>query len=225
MYFRSILSTTGLLFLVLSYAATVPANSDSHNDDLVANLTAIKETLQILKVHDSSSHSSNIDKISLTFNENWPPAPFGIRSLAEAPWILDILSYEPSRLAFRQVHALLWLCTNAQDILSHVAPSHPMGQQSWTFRATPKRPYDLSREDVELEFYNSRDEPGTAYTAGDMIATLNMMVEMLLPKDFHEMTSTVLHYAELRPIKGTSTFRKVKIQRKRRNSIDSVTIA
>ncbi|KAL8722047.1 MAG: hypothetical protein Q9181_007577 [Wetmoreana brouardii] len=201
------------LFAV-SYAATIPAGNTLSNDYPHVDLSSSRETLQILDRYESSPQQPSQDTALSTLRP-WPAAPFDFHSETSPPWLLRVLSYEPTRLTFRQMHAMLSLCVQAQDIIKSVPPDTPMQAKTYIFRATVREPYDLSAEDVEVAFFNSADEPGQAYTALYMVMALDIMMEKLLPQHLHQMTRSVVHYAEIEPRLGAFlAYKKLVIRRK-----------
>ncbi|KAL8696354.1 MAG: hypothetical protein Q9201_007703 [Fulgogasparrea decipioides] len=200
----------------ISYAATIPAGSTLFNDYPHVNLSSIRETLRILDRYELSPHQPFQDT-ALSTLQPWPAPPFDFHSVTSEPWLLRVRSYEPSRLTFRQLHAMLSLCVDAQDIIRNVPPSTPMQAKTYAFRATRREPFDLASQDVEVAFFNSEDEPGAAYKAEDMVITLDIMLEKMLPQNLREMTTTVVHYADIEPREGAFLgYKKVQIRRKTR---------
>lgn len=101
-----------------------------------------------------------------------------------------------------------------------------MQEKSYTFRATQREPYDLTREDVEVVFFNSNDEPGARYKAVDMYMALDIMLGRILPQHLPDFSRTVIHRAEMELRNGSALkFRKVKIQRRAVNTANAVATA
>lgn len=58
-----------------------------------------------------------------------------------------------------------------------------MPEELYILEATARQPFDLTRENVEIAFFNAADEPGAAYTELDMYRALDIMLGRMVPKD------------------------------------------
>ncbi|CAF9939755.1 MAG: hypothetical protein HETSPECPRED_001881 [Heterodermia speciosa] len=210
----------GFYLSALGYAVAIPGESILSNDYPSTNQSLAYNLLQILDRYDSHQVFQNA---TFQTTQPWPPAPFNFRSTESPTWLLRVVSYEPPRLTFRQMHALVSLCHAAQQVIRTLDKDAPLEEKNYVFRATAQEPWDLTRIDVEVAIFNSPEEPGAAYKAIDMYTVLDIMLGRILPQNLPDMTRTVVHYAELQPRQGPLLrFRKVRIQRKTRNSLDNV---
>ena len=202
----------GFHLSVASYAVTIPAESALSSDYPSTNQSLAYKLLQILDTYDS--HQLFQDA-ALQTTRPWPAAPFNFRSTTEPTWLLRVVSYEPPRLTFRQLHALVSLCYDAQRLVRTLDPDYPIAEINYFFRATTQEPFDLTTQDVEVAVFNSPEEPGEAYKAVDVYSAIDVMLEKMLPLSVPAMSRTVVHYSELQPrLEPRLRFRKVKIQRK-----------
>ncbi|KAL8803963.1 MAG: hypothetical protein Q9182_002835 [Xanthomendoza sp. 2 TL-2023] len=201
----------------LCYTATTPAENTLSTIYPNTNQSLAHKLLQTL---NSNPPHHIFQDPTLRTTQPWPPAPFNFRSREEPDWLLRVTSYEPRpRLTYRQLHALLSLCADAEDQIKTKGRNDPMELRTHIFRATAQEPYDLSRENVEVAVFNSADEPGAAYKAEDMYIALDIILERILPHQLVDMTRTVAHYSEFEPRKGALLkFRKVVIRRKTTDS-------
>ena len=210
----------GFYLSALGYAAAIPGESILSNDYPSTNQSLAYNLLQILDKYDSHQVFQNA---TLQTTQPWPPAPFNFRSPESPTWLLRVVSYDPPRLTFRQMHALVSLCHAAQQVIRTLDKDTPLEEKHYVFRATAREPWDLTRVDVEVAVFNSPEEPGAAYKAIDMYTALDIILGRILPQNLPDMARTVVHYAELQPRHGPLLrFRKVKIQRKTANSLDNV---
>ena len=219
---RSVSTLSIVLCFYLSvhgFAATIPATSTLSNDYPSSNQSLAYKLLRILDTYDSYQVFQNT---TLETTQPWPPPPFNFRSNTEPTWLLRVISYEPPRLTFRQIHAMVSLIYDGQQIIKIVDPDTPLVEKDYIFRASAREPFDLTTQDVEVAIFNEPEEPGAAYRAIDMYKALDIMLEKMLPQDVPDMVRTVVHYSELQPRKGPLLkFRKIKIQRKTVNSLGS----
>ncbi len=101
-----------------------------------------------------------------------------------------------------------------------------MEAKTYVFEATAREPFDLSRENVQVAFFNSADEPGARYTASDLYIALDIMLGRMLPQELRDFRRTVLHYANMELRNGSILkFRKVTIGRKTNDRVSVVAIA
>ena len=209
---------------VAGYAVTIPAESAFSKDYPSTNHSLAYKLLQILDRNDSQQLFQDA---ALQTSQPWPAAPFNFRSRTAPTWLLRVVSYEPSRLTYREVHAMLSLCYNAQLVVRALDPDYPIAEKDYFFRASAQEPFDLTTQDVEVAIFNSPGEPGAAYKAVDLYSAIDVMLEKILPQSVTAMRTTVVHYSELQPrLEPRLRFRKVKIQRKTGNSLsDAITSA
>ncbi|KAL8794094.1 MAG: hypothetical protein Q9195_003279 [Heterodermia aff. obscurata] len=224
MHCRSFISiVSGFYLSVLGCAATIPAEGTLANNYPNSSQSLAYNLLQILDKYDSHQILPNMNtNATLQTNQPWPPAPFNFRSTESPAWLLRVVSYEPPRLTFRQMHAMLSLCHAAQQVIRTLDEDTPLVEKNYFFRATAREPVDLTRQDVEVAIFNSPEEPGAAYKAADMYTALDIILERILPQTALDMTRTVVHYSELQPREGRLLkFRKIKIQHKTVNSLSN----
>ncbi|KAL8787301.1 MAG: hypothetical protein Q9213_002292 [Squamulea squamosa] len=194
-----------------SHAATIPTGSTLSTQFPNTNQSLIEETLRLLNRYEGYP---NQEAALQTFRP-WPAPPFNFRSTTQPSWFLRIISYDSHRLTFRQMHAMVSICYEAEEFLKSLDPEDPMEARTYVFRATQREPYDLTREDVEVVFFNAAEEPGTAYKASDMYMALDIMLGRMLPQHLPDMTRTVVHCADMELRNGARMkFRKVSIRRK-----------
>ncbi|KAL9580410.1 MAG: hypothetical protein Q9212_004509 [Teloschistes hypoglaucus] len=148
----------------------------------------------------------------------WPRAPFDLPSPDYKPWTMRIRSYEPlGILTFRQIHAAVSLCVAAIDaLIRDHQPLDRMPAKTYVFRTTTKRPYDLSREDVEVAVFNEENVPGQSYTARTMLTALNVLLDAVLPRDTQEMVGAIVHYSVLEPRIAGLGLKEMRLRRKTR---------
>ncbi|KAL8787699.1 MAG: hypothetical protein Q9195_007655 [Heterodermia aff. obscurata] len=183
--------------LIASYVATIPFLSSGPPYIANTNTSSIEETLQLLS---GQEHMSPVSK-NTTFQvkEPWPPAPFNFESEKSPGWSLNIRSYETAQLIYRQKWALLSICTEYIKSLTRVRDIAKMPARTVVMVTDETTPTDLSREDVEIAFFNSAGEPGAEFRVGDTIETLRMISRTVVTGDMRELVRTVAHYAEGRP--------------------------
>ena len=203
----------------LGYAATIPAESTLSNGFPSTNQSLAYKFLQVLDKYDSFKAFQDATVQTI---RPWPAPPFNFRSYIEPTWLLRVVSYDPPRLTFRQLHAMVSLCHDTQLVLRTLDPDDTAEAKNYFFRSTAREPYDLTTQDVEVAIFNSPEEPGAAYKVIDIYTVLDLMLERMLPQDLPGMARTVVHYSELQPRHGPLLkFRRVKIQRKSDNSLAS----
>ncbi|KAL8637445.1 MAG: hypothetical protein Q9228_005287 [Teloschistes exilis] len=135
---------------------------------------------------------------------------------------MRVRSYEPlGILTFRQIHAAISLCVDATDaLIRDHEPLERLPARTYVFRATTKRPYDLSREDVEVAVFNGEDVPGLAYTARALVTALNVLLDAVLPSDTEEMSRAVVHYSVLEPKIAAIGLREIRLRKKTRSEAE-----
>ncbi|KAI4231169.1 MAG: hypothetical protein L6R40_007814 [Gallowayella cf. fulva] len=203
-----------LYYLTFGYAATIPAAQSLSHDYPSTNHSSAYKLLQVLNRYEPEH---GFQDTTLRTNRRWPAAPFDFESQSLPGWLLHVVFYEPARFNFRQLHAMVDLVYNAQELIKLMEPEAPMLQRTYIFRATQREPTDLSHEDVELVFFNSANEPGLAYSAMEMYIALDVMLEKILPLTLPDMMRAVVHYAQLEPRNGSLLhFRKMVIRRNTR---------
>ncbi|KAL8652398.1 MAG: hypothetical protein Q9226_004286 [Calogaya cf. arnoldii] len=196
MRFISVVATVLQIYLsALIHVAVIPAGRTSSAGFPSTNHRLIKETLYYLNHYEENPSTKRA--LTLQTFRPWPPAPFNFRDTREPTWFLRINAYDPPRLTFRQMHALLTICVDTQDQLKLFPPNHRMPEELYNLEATARTPFDLTQENVEIAFFNAADEPGAAYTAKDMYRALDTMLGRMLPKDIPDFSRTVLHYSSM----------------------------
>ncbi|KAL8991214.1 MAG: hypothetical protein Q9169_007920 [Polycauliona sp. 2 TL-2023] len=212
-----------ICLLNVSYAATIPTGSILSRGFPATNQSWIKETLGLLNNYDDNGFP--LQRPALQTFRPWPAAPFNFRSTTSPLWLLRVTSYDQHRLTFRQMHAMVEICVNAQDLMRVFDPDEFLPEQPYIFRPVQREPYDLTREDVEVAFLNTADQQGTGYKAIDMYVALDVMLDRMLPKELPDMRRTVLHYADLEPRNGRLQFKKAEIRRRTDTVADAAATA
>ena len=206
----------------LTHAANIPTRSILSENCPDTNKSCTKETLPCLSNHKAPIKHDT----ALSTTRPWLPPPFNFRSTTQPSWFLRVNSYDDPRLTFRQLHAMVSLCADAQDFLRTFDPDHPMEAKTYVFEATAREPFDLSGENVQVTFFNSAGEPGARYTASDMYIALDIMLGRMLPQELLDFGRTVLHYANMELSNGSvMKFRKVTIGRKTYERASVIAIA
>ena len=164
----------------LTHVANIPTRSILSENYPDTNKTCTGETLPCLSNHKAPIKHDT----ALSTTRPWLPPPFNFRSTTQLSWLLRVKSYDEPRLTFRQLHAMVSLCADAQDFPRIFDPDHPMEAKPYVFEATVRDPFDLSRENVQVAFFNSADEPEARYTTSDMYIALDNMLGRMLPQEF-----------------------------------------
>ena len=206
-----------LIWLVLEYrlltvgnAATIPASNLLSIINPHLNRSSTGGFLRVLSgPADSNLASSNS---SLGTDQPWPPAPFEFESKSWPGWSLYVHSYEPQRLTFLQMDALLTTSVDIIPILIAKDPSQPAPARTIFQRPRQRTPLDLSQQDVEVAFYNSAEEPGLTFGPREMIYTLQIIVEILISHDEQELSRKVAHYVEFVPVHSGRSYKRVRVQ-------------
>lgn len=204
--------TLGLGLLAASHAATVPAGSSLMGNLPDLNLTSLRNTLRILDEQALSKPSSRDHTLQTT--QPWPPAPFDWDPPESDGWVLHVNSYDPQRLTFRQMHALLSICVDEMDRLKRQPPWILTPARTVVVTPTQREPFDLSRENIAVAFYNSDDEPGAVWGSVAMVYTLYAIQDMVVSDTPAQLARTVAHYAEAIPKHNGQAYRKVQVQRR-----------
>ncbi|CAF9941198.1 MAG: hypothetical protein HETSPECPRED_002895 [Heterodermia speciosa] len=202
-----------LYLLTTKYGATIAFPSPGLADMININTSsASRPSLQLL---DSQAHSSlDLENTTLQINQPWPPAPFDFQSESSPGWSLNIRSYDTAQLIYRQKRALMSICTEYIKSLSRVRDLAKMPARTVIMVTDETTPTDLSREDVEIAFFNSAGEPGAEFRVGDTVQILSIISRTMVTGDMRELVRTVAHYAEVRPVRNGRVFRKVAIRPK-----------
>ncbi|KAI4251805.1 MAG: hypothetical protein LQ352_004651 [Teloschistes flavicans] len=213
----SILSTalTLVSFPLITFAATIrTADTIASQNYPNINLTSARNLLDALARTDRVYPYQPLP--FLRTNNPWPTAPFDFPSPDYRPWSMRIRSYEPlGRLTFRQIHAAISLCIDASDkIIQDYSPTDRMPAETYVFRASKTRPYDLTREDVEVAILNEADVPGKEYTAREMLTAVNVLLDAVLPRELRDMPRAIVHYAVMEPRLQDVGYKEVRLRRK-----------
>lgn len=211
MRFVSVISIVlNLNLLVSSYAVTIPPGGTISIPNPHLNLSSINGRLQILYGQVESNLS--VSNTSLSTDQPWPPAPFDFVSQSWPGWSIHVQSYEPQRLTFLKMDALLNTCIDEIPVLIAKDPTQPAPARTIIQRPRQKSPLDLSRQDIEIAFYNSDEEPGSIFGPRDMIYTLQVVIEILISHDERELSRKVAHYVEFVPVYNGRRYKRVRVQ-------------
>ena len=198
--------------LATAYSATIPFPSSGLAKIAHFNTSSIRETVQQI---DGQAHSvPDPENTTLETTQPWPPAPFDFQSAKSPGWSLNVRSYDTTQLTYRQKWALLSICTEYIKSLTRVRDLAKMPARTVVMVTDQKTPTDLSREDVEIAFFNSVGESGAEFRVGDTVEVLGIIGRTVVTGDMRELVWTVAHYAEARPVRGGRVFRRVAIRRK-----------
>ncbi|KAG7006458.1 hypothetical protein G7Y79_00014g036330 [Physcia stellaris] len=200
-------------FLFTFHVAAVPFSSSAFLEFTKINTSSIGEQNHALNEQALTSSVSANATLQST-HQPWPPAPFNFRSEKSPEWVLNIHSYASAELIYRQKWALLAICTEYIKWLSRVRDLAKMPARTVVMVTDQTSPTDLSREDVEIAFFNSAHEPGAEFRVGDAIEILNMISRTVITGDMRDLVRTVAHYAEARPIRNVRVFKRIAIRPK-----------
>ena len=201
-----------LHLLGVSDAATIPAGSILSITQPHLNLSSIGERLRILS--GQAELNLTFSNTSLSTEQPWPPAPFDFVSQNWPGWSIHVQSYEPQRLTFLQMDALLTTCVDEIPVLIAKDPLQPAPARTIIQRPRQRSPLDVSRQDVEIAFFNSAEEPGSTFGPRDMIYTLQVILEILVSHDERELSRKVAHYVEFVPVYNERRYKRVRVQRR-----------
>ena len=212
-YSFSITIISAIYLLTATYGATIPfSSSELLLDNLSINTSSNTENVQSL---DEQAHISPVSvNTTLQTNQAWPPAPFDIQSSKSPGWRLTIRSYDTPPLIYRQKWALMSICTEYIKMLTRVRDLAKLPARTVVMVTDQTSPTDLSREDVEIAFFNSAGEPGAEFRVGDTIQILSIISRTVVTGDMRELVRTVAHYAEARPVRNGRVFRRIAIRPK-----------
>ena len=221
-YSLGIRITSSVFLLTESYgAATMPFPSSRLADIANINASSSGENFQPLATQAYSS--LNPQNTTLETNQPWPPAPFDFQSSKAPEWRLKIRSYDTPQLTYRQKRALQSICTEYIKWLSRVRDLAKMPVRTVVMVADQTTPTDLSREDIEIAFFNSAGEPGAEFRVGDTVQVLDIISRTVVTGDMRELVWTVAHYAEARPMRNGRVFKRVAIRPKTDGAVTAVT--
>ena len=127
---------------------------------------------------------------------------------------MNIHSYDSAELIYRQKWALLAICTEYIKWLTRARDLAKLPARTVVMVTDQTSPTDLSREDVEIAFFNSAGEPGAEFRVGDAIEILNIVSRIVITGDMRELVRTVAHYVEARPIRNARVFKRIAIRPK-----------
>lgn len=214
MRFVSLISTIlNLHRLTVSQALTIPVGNIIPITQPHLNLSSISGRLRIPSSGQAESNLA-LSNTSISTEQPWPAAPFDFESQSWPGWSIHVQSYEAQRLTFLQMDALLTTCVDEIPVLIAKDPSQPAPARTIIQRPRQQSPLDLSRQDVEIAFFNSDEEPGSAFGPRDMIYTLQVVIEILVSQDARELSRKVAHYVEFVPVCNGRRFKRVRIRRR-----------
>ena len=204
--------TSALYLLTASYGVILPFSSSNLADIANINTSFSRESPQQLT---SYAHSSlDPENPNLEIDQPWPPAPFDFQSSKAPEWRLKVHSYDTPQLTYRQKRALQSICTEYIKWLTRVRDLAKMPVRTVVMVADQTTPIDLSRENVEIAFFNSAGEPGAEFRVGDTIQVLDIISRTVVTGDMRELVWTVAHYAEARPMRNGRVFKRIAIRPK-----------
>ncbi|KAL8638352.1 MAG: hypothetical protein Q9228_004487 [Teloschistes exilis] len=200
-----------LINLPTTLASTIPPSSsiitssnstDPDIETIQQLLPAYEHAISLMATQLPNSTTENSNTTFLHSSANWPPAPFSLPSTSFNGWSLHIRSYAPAYLTAPQMHALATICVDQiQHYMRFAHDDTPWPERITAFRPTRRDEYSTYRENVEVAFENGEGGRGAPLTVEAVVKTLNMMVNLVVARNWRELERMVCHDFVAHPVR------------------------